>query len=230
MAKKPKRTEVRIAPTPAPVATVPAAPKPPAKAERRVAAPTPKVDLNTTPPATSAPAKLERRVKKVAPAPATPKASRPTAVGKSKGTLSRYMATLDLLDENGPEISEVLFDLVRPCFASLDDGDRTLELAIALRGISQQISGTMDPALDGERITIHEGELAVVYRHADGGLTIYNIDTAEPVEMVMDKRAAARYKFAFVPATPAEFDRFIVDHARSLERDGAMVNWATPQK
>ena len=211
--KKNIRNEVRIAPaTPVKPDARRVVPKKPATMERRVVAPVAKAQPVAATPAT--PAKpAEKRVAPVV--PVAKKAARPKVVGKSKAAIGRLFHTVDLLDEVGPDVTELIGDVIRPHFASLEEEGVTLSLAILNRAIARKVSGT-GTALDGESFAIAEGELVMLSEHNTGGVTVYNTATSEPVEMVMDAKARKSLDYTIVPTDLTEFDALIGRLAKTL--------------
>ncbi|CAB4193059.1 hypothetical protein UFOVP1246_34 [uncultured Caudovirales phage] len=157
--------------------------------------------------------------------PAVVKPTAPKTVGKSSKVIGRLYHAVDLMDEVGPDITELVTEVIRPHFSSLD-GDVTVSLAILDKAISRRISGTGDPDLDGEKFAIAEGELIVIREHKTGGVTIYNTATAAPVEMVMDRKSRSSVMFTVIPTDLTEFDNFVTMMGKKLESYGMPVKAA----
>lgn len=157
--------------------------------------------------------------------PVVVKPTAPKTVGKSSKVIGRLYHAVDLMDEIGPDITELVTEVIRPHFDSLD-GDVAVSLAILDKAISRRISGTGDPDLDGEKFAIAEGELIVIREHKTGGVTIYNTATAAPVEMVMDSKSRRSIMFTIIPTDLTEFDKFVTMMGKKLETLGMPVTSA----
>lgn len=226
MPKQLKKREIRTTPsiTPTPQPNIPAAP---VQREKRVA---PKVDpaLLTAPtstPAVKAQKVSEKRVKQV-----TPKVDKPVkqrAVGISKAQLGRMYDIVLLLDENGPEVTELVTEVLRKSYQSLDDANITPRLALLNKGINRVITGTGEPDLDGSKFVGRAGDLVMLLPHNTGGVTVYGTSSADPVEMIMDSRSSRALDYSIVPTDPAEFDSFIISLAKQLEAAGMPIKWET---
>ena len=223
------RREARVAPVKPSKTDAPAnrvTPKKPATAERRIA-PNSNVALPSI--ITPTPVIKRKAEKRAAAAPTAPTApiapSRSASVGVSKGVLNRKYSLVHMMDEIGPELTELSIELMKDSFGVELDG-ATTRLVVLDKGISRTITGTGDPALDGTRFSFSEAEPVLVSFHKDGSMTLYNIKTTDPVSAMFDSRAARSLKFTIVPTDPDEFQRFIISTAKVVEAHGLRLEWA----